>query len=157
MTHLDGVVESVDQATRTILLRTPDALTTIKVDRTVKNLSQVKAGDRVHIGLSEALMARVVVNGDLSAAPQITSSETTAAPGQKPGAIERESATVNVKITRVDVATNTVMFVDPSGEEHTARVRDPSMKALLRQLKPGDIVGLVYTVALARVVTPASP
>jgi translation initiation factor IF-1 len=151
---IDGIVESVDLRDHKILLRVPDGLITVNTGPEVKNLRQVKAGDNVHVNLSEALVARVT-EADPAATPVVESTLMTAKSGQRPGAVRRETGKANVRVTAIDTASNTVKFVGPSGQERMARIQDPAMKAMLHKIKVGDIVEVTYAVALAVAITPA--
>ena len=151
-----ALVESVDPGARTVLLRVPDGLATVQVGPEVKNLAQVKTGDRVRVDLREALVARLTAAGTGVGAPQVEEHTLTALPGEKPASLQSRTVRANVRIQSVDPAANTVQFVGPAGILRTAVVKDPSMQALLRQLKVGDVVEMTYSVAVARRVEPVS-
>jgi hypothetical protein len=153
VSNLDATVESVDGQARTVLLRAPDGLVTVAVPPEVKNFAQIKAGDRVHIQLKEALVAKLATT-DPNAPPKMNSEILTAQPGAKPGAFEHESIEASVRITGIDQASNTVHFVGPAGVERVAHLQDPSMQAMLKKLKVGDVVEMTYSVALAAIVRP---
>jgi hypothetical protein len=153
VTNLEATVESVDKQTRTVLLRAPDGLTTVAVPPEVKNFAQIKPGDRLHIELKEALVAKLA-STDSKGSPKTNSEVLTAHPGDKPGAFERKSVRTDVRITGIDQASHTVHFVGPSGVERVAHLQDPSMRAMLQKLKVGDVVEMTYSVALARVIRP---
>lgn len=133
----------------------PDGLVTIDVGPEVKNLRQLKAGDRVHVRLREALVARLTTVGDPTSAPQASSEVMTAKPGKKPAGYRHDAIRANVRITGIDTATHMVRFVGPAGVDRVAHLQNPSMQAMLEKLKVGDIVEMTYNVALAVVVTPA--
>jgi translation elongation factor P/translation initiation factor 5A len=61
---------------------------------------------------------------------------------------------VPVKIVSYDLATDTVVFTDPSGKQHTIAVQAQSMKEMGRTLKPGDEVELTFVDAIAVDVVP---
>jgi hypothetical protein len=151
---LDAIVESVDQHDRTVLLRAPDGLSTVKLGPKVKNLAQLKVGDHVHIRLREALVARLTTASP-AAVPQTSSEVMTAKPGQKPAGFQRNSIRANVRITGIDLPTHLVKFVGPAGIERVAHLQNPSMQAMLEKLKVGDVVEMTYSTALAVVVTPS--
>jgi hypothetical protein len=153
VTNLDATVESVDEQGRTVLLRVPDGLATVAVPPEVKNFAQIRAGDRVHIELKEALVAKLTT-ADPNAQPKTNSEFLTAPPGAKPGAFERESIRANVRITGIDQASHTVRFVGPAGVERVTHLQDPSMQAMLQKLNVGDVVEMTYSVALAAIVRP---
>ena len=60
-----ATVETVDQQTRTVLLRGPTgALLTVHAGPEVRNLPQVKPGDQVVVRYAESVAARIVRPGD---------------------------------------------------------------------------------------------
>ncbi len=49
-----------------------------------------------------------------------------------------------------DAASNMVQFAGRVGLQRVARLKDPSMQALLRRLKPGDVLEMTYSVAVTK-------
>ncbi|MGD0102715.1 MAG: hypothetical protein ABSC06_01590 [Rhodopila sp.] len=155
VTNLTAVVESVDLKDRSVLLRVPDGLVTVEVGPEVRNLTQIKVGDRVTIGMRQALVARLTTPNDASMA-EIQSESLTAKPGARPAGFSRKSIRANVHITGIDKATNTVQFVGPAGVSRVAHIEDPSLQSLLQKLQVGDVVEMTYSIALAVRVTPVT-
>jgi hypothetical protein len=154
--EITATVESVDQADRTVLLRGPaGGLLTVHAGPEVKNLAQVKPGDRVVIRYREALAAQIAKPGQPLPPVQESTQQTTAPLGQKPAGTLEHVVQARVQITAVDPEHNRVSFIGPAHVERTAQVLDPDMQRLLRTLKVGDQVDLTYTEAVAIKVEPA--
>ena len=84
MKTVTATVESIDLATRAVTLKNPDGkVMGLKVGEEVKNLPQVKVGDKVAVTYYESIAARIIkpVTGPASGAQQAVA---TAKPGEKP-------------------------------------------------------------------------
>jgi len=148
--EVSATVETVDQAQRSVLLRGPQGgLLTVVAGPEVRNLAQVKPGDRVVVRYREALAAKLAKPGTPVPVVEVTESADRAPLGAKPGASEEQSLQVRVKITRIDLRHNLVSFIGPARIERTTEVFDPEMQQLLRTLHVGDEVDLTYTEAVA--------
>jgi hypothetical protein len=140
--------------TRQVLLRTPGgALATVVVGPEVRNLPQLRAGDRVTVTYQEAVAVRMAQPGTapLNAAAVVMQR---AAQGQLPaGAV---SGIVTARVTVVSVAPDgtSVTFTGPSGVLHTAEVWDAQMQSFVQRLRPGDQVDVGYANELAVSVQP---
>jgi hypothetical protein len=152
--QLVATVESVDMSNRQVLLRTPDgARATVVAGPDVRNLPQVKAGDRVTITYQEAIAVRMAASGSAPPDAQVVAAERVAA-GELPGGAA--GGLVTARVTMVSAAPDgtSVVYTGPDGVGHTAEVRDPKMQAFVRQLKPGDQVDVGYVNELAVRVDP---
>jgi hypothetical protein len=148
--QISGTVESVDQSTRQVLFRGPEGgLVTVTAGPAVKNLAQLKPGDKVVATYREALAAELAKPGSSVPPVQATQTTTRAAPGATPGGSHEDMIRVRVKITRIDRRHNIVSFIGPAKIERTVDVNDPDMQNFLKTLKVGDEVDLTYTEALA--------
>ena len=151
-----ATVETVNQQERSVLLRGPNGgLLTVRVGPEVKNLAQVKPGDRVVVRYQEALAVQIAKPGEGGPQAQAGMTTTTAPPGQRPAGVREQEIRARVTITGINPATNTVSFVGPSRVERTVEVMDPEMRRFLRTLKVGDQVEVTYREALAISVEPA--
>jgi hypothetical protein len=152
--QLVATVESVDLSTRQVVLRTPDgAHATVVAGPEVRNLPQLRAGDRVTITYQEAIAVQMAEPG--SAPPDGAALVAQrAAPGQLPGGAV--AGVVAARVTVVSVAPDgtSVTFTGPSGVLHTADVQDPKMQSFVLRLKPGDQVDVAYANELAVRVEP---
>ena len=152
--QLVATVELVDMSTRQVLLRTSDgARATVVAGPEVRNLPQLRAGDRVTVTYQEAIAVQMAQPG--SAPPDVAALVAQrAAPGQLPGGAV--GGVVAARVTVVSVAPDgtSVTFTGPSGVFHTAEVWDPQMQSFVQRLKPGDQVDVAYANELAVRVEP---
>lgn len=156
-TQRTAVVETMNMRERSVLLR-GDAgsqnglLATIRVGPQVRNLAQIKPGDRVVYAVA-AVIAKPEDGAGPAGAAVIASR---AAPGQRPAASITEGTRVRVRVDGIDLGRNTVTFTDPDGGQRTVRVQDQRMRQFMRTLRPGDMVDIVLIeTADIRVLPPA--
>jgi len=145
-TEVTATVTKIDQATREVTLKPDDGdeFSFIASDE-VKNLGQVKVGDRVTVTYAEALAYEVKKGGEV-ASPATVVAGKSAEPGAKPaGAIARQT-TATVAIVAIDPKVPSVTFKGPAGNTKTIKVMHPEK---LQGVQVGDTVELTYTEALA--------
>jgi hypothetical protein len=155
-TEMRATVESIDHATRQIVLRGPEGnRLALTASPEVRNLDQVRAGDQVVIRYTEALAASLAKPDERSGA-NVTRQEgvVRSEPGQRPGGVIGGQVRATVQVEAVDRASNTLTIIGPAGVARTIAVRDPDAQRFLQTLKAGDRVELVYTEALAMAVEP---
>ena len=88
-----ATVESIDQASRLVTLRGEDGHGfTVQVSEEARNLSQVKAGDKVTVSYFEALAAEVRKEGEGVQGVEADVAAVRAEPGQMPGGGRRRAA-----------------------------------------------------------------
>jgi translation elongation factor P/translation initiation factor 5A len=121
---------------------------TIDVDPAVKNLSQVKVGDKIVVTYNQSVAASLVKPGAPTAAANQVEAQT-AKEGQKPGATARSTTTIPVTLVSVDAQKNVVEFRDADGLVRSTDVVSPEGKAFIKNLKAGDEVMLTYTESVA--------
>lgn len=154
---LTATVESVDQANRLITLKAENGLSqTVEVGPEVRNLPQVKAGDKVVVRYYEGLAAQLKKKGEAPPASYVESAAmaATAPAGKKPGGVVGSTVNSTVVIEAVDRTAHTVTFHGKDGT-HTVAVRKPEAQQFVAGLKKGDEVDITYTQALAVSVEPA--
>lgn len=152
-----ATVESIDQASRLVTLRLEDgSATTIKASDAVKNLPQVKTGDKVHVSYYQALAAEVKKPGEGVEGVQTDVSAVAAPPGSMPAAGAGVLMRTTVTIDSVDTQFNTVTFKRSDGLLRTVAVQTPQGQTFIKGLKKGDQVEIAYTEALAVEVKPAT-
>ncbi|WP_137177835.1 hypothetical protein [Roseomonas sp. AR75] len=156
-----AVVETVNMQERSVLLR-GDAgsqngvLVTLKVGPQVRNLAQIKPGDRVVYTVTDAVAAVFARPGDGAAPEGAGVLATRAAPGQRPAASLTVGNRVRVRVDSIDLGRNSVTFTEPDGRQRTVRVQDPAMRRFMRTLSQGDMVDVVLIeTADLRVLPPA--
>jgi len=151
-----ATVESVDTANRRVrLLRADGRSMVVQAGPSVRNLEQIKVGDRVTVRYTEAMAAEVVRPGTgvTSTAPNVTTDRAPA--GARPGGSAEVSVKGVVRVVSVDTVNNTVDITGQDGVARKVRVVDSKAREFIRGLKPGDEVQLTFTEALAVAVEPA--
>ncbi len=148
-----AVVEKIDVAKRLVTLRKADGqLTELQADESVKNLPQVKKGDRVVVKYYESLAYEVNKPG--AATPGTAGAEqvATAAPGAKPGKVAARQVEITTTIEAIDKKMSMVTLKGADGKLTPVKVKDPSK---LDRVRVGDLVTITYSQAVAVAVEPA--
>jgi len=147
-----AIVSAVDVKKRLVSLKSPDGgSTTIEVPNEVRNLAQVKVGDQLTVRYYESIGAAVRPKGtptDLNVVDE-QSVLGRAQPGAKPGGGVGSVTATTVAIQSVDKTHHTVTFSGPDGYVRVVQVKDPAAQKFIATLKPGDLVDLTFTEALA--------
>jgi hypothetical protein len=158
-TTMNAVVETVDPASRELLLRggsgeQSGALRSMVVSPRVQRLNQIRPGDRVTARYYQALAAQVVTPLSGTSRPfegvNVDRRETAGRPGGEVTRVRRGRVT----ITAVDPAANSVSFIGPNNVPRTVVAQNPEVQSFIRRLRVGDQVDLVYEEALAISVEP---
>lgn len=147
-----ATVTEIDAPKRHVTLKGPRGdLFPIRVGPDVRNLEQVKVGDRVSVRYEEALSLELKKGGKELRSARESSDETRAAAGERPGGAMAEKVEITADVVAVDPKRQTVTL---RGPEQTVDlwVQDPKQ---LKLVKVGDQVQAVYTQALALSVDPA--
>ena len=152
---ITATVESVDPKTRMVGIVGPDGKSfVLQAGEHVRNLAQVKVGDKVKIEYYEGLVAEMQppgTPGELSTSKAMARAK----PGERPAGAVGEAVTATVVIDFVDTLRDVVHFTGPLGKTHIVKVKRPQFKEMLKKLKPGDKVNLTYFEAVAVSVEPA--
>jgi len=146
MKTVTATVESIDLATRAVTLKGPDGkVMGLKVGEEVKNLPQVKVGDKVTVTYYESIAAQIIKpgTGPASAAQQAVA---TAKPGEKPAGAMVQQVTVVAAVEAIDKTTQHVTLKGPEGNTVEVKVKNPKN---LEGVKVGDEVAITYTEAMA--------
>jgi len=142
-----ATVERIDMTTREVTLKSDDgeAPITITVGPDVRNLDQVRVGDRVTFTVSEELAIFAAPQGG---GPSITATlEDRRTPmGEKPGRSVTNVVETTVTIVALDLATHAAVIREHSGELRTIRVDD---RMNLDGIEVGDQVVMRRTKAVA--------
>lgn len=151
---VSATVVAVDQATRQVTLKNEDGRQVVlRVGDEVRNLPQVKAGDKVRVSFYEATSGRLLRPGE---ALQVDGQEEIAAgrapEGERPAAAIGRRVTTTATIASIDHDYPSVTLKDANGVETLVRVRD---KARLKEVQVGDQVAITYTEGVAISVDPA--
>jgi hypothetical protein len=149
-----ATVEAIDQASRLVTLKAADGRSlVVKAGPEVRNLPQVRVGDRVVVSYQEALLAEVIKPGTGSVGASTFTAR--AAPGERPAGGVVDEVRLPVKIYFVDPAQNIVEVTGPRGYNRRIKVNDPKAREFIRGLKPGDEVEVTFREAFAVSVEPA--
>jgi hypothetical protein len=151
-----ATVEAVDLATRMVTIVRPDGKSVVvQAGEAVRNLDQVKVGDKVTVEYYEGLVAEIASDGAALNKVKVTDVAARAPLGERPAGAAGEAITATVVIEFVDAIRNVVHFKGPLGKTRIVRVMKPEFRTMLKTLKPGDQVALTYFEAMAVSVKPA--
>ena len=155
-TQLLAVVELVDQRTREVALRGQHGeRVVVAAGPEVRNLAQLRRGDRVVVTYGETLAVAMAPPGAGGPPSEVSEGAVRAAPGQRPGAAAGRQVRARVRIEAVDPGTGRVAFVGPRGVRRVVTPREPEVVDFVRRLRPGDEVDVTYIEAAAVRVEPA--
>jgi hypothetical protein len=147
VTKVTATVESIDYAKRLVTLKGPEGnMVTFKAGEAVRNLDQVKVGDKVVAVYMESVAVFVRRTTDPPTAGE-TDMVGVAPKGAKPGVVMVQTAEVTAKVEAIDLKARTVTLIGPEGKTMKVKV-DKSVKGL-DKLKKGDDIVLRVTDALA--------
>jgi hypothetical protein len=144
-----GTVEAVDLASRLVTIKGPEGgMITVQAGDQVKNLDQVKVGDRVNVSYYQSIAVDLVTPGE---APEneVERARVSAEAGAKPGGAVGRQERKTVKILSVDPYKKAISFRDADGRWREVSVAEPRLEHYLTDLKDGDTVEVIYTEALA--------
>jgi translation elongation factor P/translation initiation factor 5A len=154
-----ATVEAVDMANRLVTIKGPDGRqTTIRAGEEVKNLPQVKVGDKVNVKYYEGTALNIHKPGKEQPELGTTVSggmKRTAPLGAKPAGEAEQVVTTTVEIAEVDPYKKTISFRSPEKGYRTVSVKDSHLEHYLKELKAGDVVEVVSTESVAIAVEPA--
>jgi hypothetical protein len=157
ISKLTASVEAIDLPTRTVTLTGPKGKSTvIEVSKDVRNLDQVKVGDKVTVEYYEGIAAEIMAPSASTKQVTLTDAAVRAAPGQRPDGGVGTALRATVEIEYVDTLRNVVQFKGPRGKTRTVNVKKPEFRKMLKNLKVGDKVELTFFEALAISVKPES-
>ncbi|MGH8681055.1 MAG: hypothetical protein ACREVP_06055 [Burkholderiales bacterium] len=148
-------VEAIDYANRMVMLTGNEGPMAVFAGPEVRNLDQVKPGDRVLVRYREAIAAELVKPGTGVAGVQSSITTARALAGDRPFAATTERTRMTVKVFDVDTVANVVEVTGPSGFNRRVKVMDPKAREFIRGLKRGDEVEVTITEAAAISVQPA--
>ena len=149
---MTATVDMIDLKHRIVTLRGADGIAQDFVaGPEVKNLAQVKPGDKVSVKYFEALAWEVKKSGSASPGASMTEGVVRAEPGMKPEGAAGRKTTVTVTITAIDSATHMVTLKGPEGNVFRVKAKNPKN---LEAVKVGDMVDITYSQALVIAVEP---
>ena len=149
--HATVVVTSIDKANRKLTFKKANGeKETIAVAPDVKAFDHLKVGDKIDVDYMESVALQMLPPGTKPSA-----SERTMRGGEAGVHGSAREVTASAEIISVDAATNKVTFKGPRGVR-TVEVQDPALQSKLPSLKPGQVVQLTYTEAMAASIQPAA-
>ena len=151
-----AIVESINLPSRLVTLRGEEGGGfTVVVDPAVRNLDQVKEGDKVVVSFYESLGAQVRKPGEGVKGVETEVATARAPEGSRPGAGAGVTVRTTVTIDSVDTSFNTVTFTRSDGIQRIVAIQTPEGREFIRGLRQGDQVEITYTEAVAVEVRPA--
>jgi Cu/Ag efflux protein CusF len=149
---VSATVEAIDTATREVTLKGPKGnVFMLTAGPDVRNLEQVKVGDKVVVGYLESLSLTLKKDGkELRSSTEVKDGARSDV-GQMPAGVVAKQVEVTADVIAVNTKTKMVTL---KGPKHTVdlKVQDPGQ---LKLIKVGDQVQAVYTQAVALSVEPA--
>jgi len=146
------VIESVDPDKRHVTIKDAHGkLTSLAYGPDVRNLDQLKPGDKVHVRYAQALTLSLMKNGKELRSNVQTATGDRAPAGQLPGGNVGQQTEITADVVAVDRKSQVIML---RGPQHTLdlKIGDPEQ---LKLIHTGDQVHAVYTEAVALAVEPA--
>jgi Cu/Ag efflux protein CusF len=147
-THATVVVAAIDKPARKLTIKNLSGeKMTFHVPADVKSFDKLKVGDRVDVDYTESIAVSMLP------------------PGSKPSMTERQAAvpggagrevSLSAEVISVDAANNKVSLKGPRGQIKTITVQDPEMQSKLSSLKPGQVLQVTYTEAIATAIQPVA-
>jgi hypothetical protein len=140
-------VRAVNYQARTVTVQGPTGrLTTIKVPPESQNLDQVYPGSKFRVTFLQSVALFVSPTGGAPAEGEGTAVKM-AEKGATPGGVIVNVKQIQARVDEIDYATRRVLLTGPQGNQVEVTV-DPAVERL-DEVKPGDLVVVRYTEALA--------
>ncbi len=138
----EAKVTAVDPGTRVVTIVTADGRTvTGKVGDRVQNLEQVKAGDIAVVTYEERTSFVLSEPGTKVPGAGEVMVSARAAKGQLPAAGLMRQSLANYTVVSTNTQANTITLVNAAGGEvRTFDIMDPTARAMLPRVKPGDFL-----------------
>ncbi|MDM0033072.1 hypothetical protein QTI33_13135 [Variovorax sp. J22P271] len=149
-----GEITAVDVANRIVSIKGPRGnINDLRVDPAVRNLEQVKVGDRVRLSYRIGVAVALVKGGDGIRQRVETDAAAVAEKGARPGGVAVNRTTLVANVFSINRKKNIVTLRGASGQLVDVHVRDPKA---LQDVKVGDQVVANITESVALRVTPAA-
>ncbi|MDM0082637.1 hypothetical protein QTI17_18770 [Variovorax sp. J31P179] len=148
-----GEITAVDVANRIVSIKGPRGnINDLRVDPAVRNLEQVKVGDRVRLSYRIGVAVALVKGGDGIRERVETDAAAVAQKGARPGGVAVNRTTIVANVFSLNRKKNIVTLRGTSGQLVDVHVRDPKA---LKDVNVGDQVVANITESVALRVTPA--
>jgi len=138
--NISGTVEAIDQARRTVNIRTTDGRSeTVDVPQGATRFNELKVGDQVSITYNNTVSARLKPPGEAPVNTQAGGSSL----GQveRPGGIAAGERTMTATVSAIDRNASSISFTGPNGWKYSRRVVDPTV---LDKINVGDQVDITW-------------
>ena len=140
-THATVAVTAIDKSGRKLTVKMPNGeKAQIQVPADVQEFDKVKVGDKIDVDYMQSVALGFLPKGTKPSATEVEAAG--------PGMAGRQMS-VSAEVIKVDAANNQVTFKGPKGTHRIVTVQDPDLQARLPNLKPGQVVVLQYTEAVA--------
>ncbi|MDM0118088.1 hypothetical protein QTI66_39145 [Variovorax sp. J22R133] len=150
--RVTGVVQAIDLGKRHVIIKDSHGkVIPLDYGPEVRNLEQLKVGDRVNVRYAQALTLTLMKDGKELRSKVETTSDNRAAKGQRPGGTVGGKVEVTADVIAVNKKTHMITL---RGTDHTVELEVPDPDQL-EMIKVGDQVQAVYTEAVALSVEPA--
>jgi Cu/Ag efflux protein CusF len=153
VTHMSGTITAIDKSARTVTIKGADdgQKHVIDVPSDMTGFEKLKVGDKVDADYYESVTLSLLPPGTKPSMNEQQMRQRSSATSGMAGKTITASATV----VSVDAAQNKVTLKGPRGQVQTVSVQDPELQAKLANLKPGQVIQITYTEALAASIRPA--
>jgi len=153
--QIAATIQAISQSDRHLTLVGDDGRKLIvEAGPAVKNLSEVKPGDKVLVIYQEGLIAEVKPKGQDVPGAKRSPGAAPSDHGQRTGPATDGAIATTVRIEAVDPSAHTVTFTRADGETRKLAVMRPDAKRFIETLKPGDEVDVTYREAVAVSIEP---
>jgi hypothetical protein len=154
-----ATVTAVDMANHLVTIQGPEGNSAvIHVTDQVKNLPQVKIGDKVDIKYYRSAVASIAKldDGAELGVVEVSVAKATAKAGEKPAGVIGTQVTRRAEVVFVDPIQQFISFRSPDrGLRKISLKHSPDLQHYLKELKKGNIVEVTYTEAMAISLEPA--
>lgn len=147
---IEATVTEVDASRGHLRLRGPEGREfAMNVGPEVRNLAQVKPGDTLRVSYKQALLAEMSKAGVGSSDVPVSIGIARSEEGEMPAGAVGSTVQATVTVISVSGDGSTLTFRGPAGELNSIDVLRDKSRAFVKQLRPGDLVDLTYSEALA--------
>lgn len=142
-----ATVEAINLETRVVTLKGPKGkIFDLTAGDEVRNLAQVKVGDKVKVKYYQSLAVQVMAPGQAPGGTQAEVVMDRAKPGEKPAGLIGGKITVTAKVEAINKKKQTATLKGPEGKTLEVKVEDPKN---LENVNIGDEVVITLTEAVA--------
>jgi hypothetical protein len=151
-----ATIVRVNQKDRVVTLEVPnkpgDNFVDVSVGDNVKNLDQIRFGDRVTVKYVEAVFVQLLRHGKAEPGIDVAAAPARAEPGQRPAGAVAKKVSVIAVVEAVDKEDKLVTLRGPKGNTKMVEVGNPE---ILDKLRVGSKVKTTFARAFAVSITPS--